>query len=331
LRQKVLVTDTGLIDAVVNDQQLVRLKSIADVVRKIPKSDEEMAEWIRDTDAIISGDSPLNDQILEKAEKLKIISRVGIGYDNIDLKTATKKRIIVTNLPGTLSDSVAEHAILLMLAVARRLVTADACVRGSKWSQFYEHPPDIEVSGKTLGLVGLGAIGGAVAQRAKAFNMKVLVYDPYVDEKRISTIGCRRVQLEELLRESDVISVHTPLTTETKKLIAEREFDLMKKSAILINTARGAIVDEKSLIEALKNGKIAGAGADVLTIEPPNPDNPLLSMSNVIFTPHSAAFTLDALKRLWVASSDAVLRVLAGELPQPPANIVNREVIPLLK
>ncbi len=240
-----------MIDEVVNDERLAHLKSVADVVRKIPRSDEEMIELVQDTNAIISGDSPLTGQILENAKSLKIIARVGVGYDNVDLDAATKGHIIVTNVPGALSDSVAEHTILLMLAVARRLVVADKSVREGRWTDYFQHAPSFELNGKTLGLIGLGAIGSAVAQRAKAFNMEVLVYDPYVDENRVTRMGYRRVQLDRLLRESDVVSIHSPLTTETKKLIGELEFNLMKKSAILINTARGTVVDESSLIEAL--------------------------------------------------------------------------------
>jgi len=330
-RLKVLVTDNGfMIDEVVNDERLIHLKSIADVVRKIPRSDEEMIELVRDANAIISGDSPLTSQILENAKSLKIIARVGVGYDNVDLDAATRRHIIVTNVPGALSASVAEHTILLMLAVARRLIVADKNVREGRWADYFQHAPSFELNGKTLGLLGLGAIGSAVAQRAKAFNMEVLVYDPYVDEDRVARIGYRRVELDRLLKESDVVSIHSPLTTETKKLIGERELNLMKKSAILINTARGMIVDESSLIEALKKGTIAGAGMDVLTREPPRQDDPILTLENVTLTPHCAAFALDALRRLWFACSDAVLRVLSGELPQPPANIVNPNVIQLL-
>jgi len=319
-----------MIDEVVDDERMAHLKSIADIVRKIPKSDEEMIESIRDANAIISGDSPLTGRILENARSMKIIARVGVGYDNIDLDAATKLRIIVTNLPGALSDSVAEHTILLMLAAARRLVAADRNVREGRWDDYFQHAPSIELNGKTLGLIGFGAIGRAVAQRAKAFNMEILVYDPYVDEIKVASLGCRRVALGRLLSESDVVSIHSPLTPETKRLISEREFGLMKKSAILINTARGSIVDEKSLIDALKKGRIAGAGMDVLTHEPTPEDDPMLALDNVTVTPHCAAFTLDALRRLWFGCADAVLRVLNGELPRPPANIVNPDVIQLL-
>ncbi|MFI5450032.1 MAG: hydroxyacid dehydrogenase [Candidatus Bathyarchaeia archaeon] len=332
MNQKILISDSWfMFDEVVDDEQFTHLKSIAEVVSKIPRSNEEMIECIRDVDAIMLGDFQLSNAIIETGEKLKIISRVGVGYNNVDVRAATRRKIIVTNVPGALSDSVAEHTILLILAAARRLIVGDRSVREGGWNNFQQHAPDFELNGKTLGLIGFGAIGKAVSQRAKAFNMKVMVYDPYVDDNTVVQLGCRHVELDRLLKDSDVVSVHTPLTTQTERLIGERELNLMKKSAVLINTARGGVIDERSLIEALKKRKIAGAGLDVLASEPPQLENPLLELDNVILTPHSAGFTLEVMKRLWFACSDAVLRVLSGELPQPPANIVNPEVIPLLR
>lgn len=330
--KKVLISDPWfMFDEVVNDEHFAHLKSVAEVVSKNPTSNEEMIECIRDVDAIMLGDFQLSNTIIEKGERLKIISRVGIGYNNVDVTTATRRKIIVTNVPGALSDSVAEHAMLLMLAAARRLAVGDRYVREGEWNNFQQHAPGFELSGKTLGLIGFGAIGKAVSQRAKAFNMSILVYDPYVDYNKAAQLGCQRVDLDRLLKESDVVSVHTPLTTETERLIGERELNLMKKSAVLINTARGGVIDESSLIDALRKRKIAAAGLDVLASEPPQLGNPLFELDNVTLTPHSAGFTLEVMKRLWLACYDAVTRVLRGELPQPPANIVNPEVIPFLR
>ena len=330
--QKVLISDPWfMFDEVVDDEHFAHLKSIAEVVSKIPSSNEEMVECIRDVDAIMLGDFQLSNVMIERAERLKIISRVGVGYNNVDVRAATRRKIIVTNVPGALSDSVAEHTILLILAAARRLIVGDRSVREGGWNNFQQHAPGFELSSKTLGLIGFGAIGKAVSQRAKAFNMKVMVYDPYVDDNKAAQLGCQRVELDRLLKESDVVSVHTPLTTETERLIGERELNLMKKSAVLINTARGGVIDESSLIEVLKKRKIAGAGLDVLASEPPQLGNPLFELDNLTFTPHSAGFTLEVIRRLWLACYDAVTRVLRGELPQPPANIVNPEVIPLLR
>lgn len=200
-----------MFDEVVGDEHFAHLKSIAEVVSKVPSSSEEMVECIRDVDAIMLGDFQLSNSIIEKGERLKIISRVGIGYNNVDVATATRRKIIVTNVPGALSDSVAEHAILLILAAARRLVVGDRCVREGGWDKFQQHAPGFEISGKTLGLIGFGAIGKAVSQRAKAFNMEIMVYDPYVDDSKAAQLGCQRVELDRLLKESDVVSVHTPV------------------------------------------------------------------------------------------------------------------------
>jgi D-3-phosphoglycerate dehydrogenase len=316
-----------MLDEVVKGDNLLNLQSIADVVSKIPTSEEEMIQCIRDVDAIMIGDFPLSAKIIESAEKLKIISRVGVGYNNVDVAAATRRRILVTNVPGALSDSVAEHTILLILAVARRLVTGDNYARSGRWSNFQQHAPSFELSGKSLGLIGFGAIGRAVAERAKAFKMKLLVYDPYVENNKISESGCRGVELDILLAESDVISIHTPLTTKTERMIGKREFELMKRSAIIINTARGSVIDESSLTEALKNQRILAAGLDVLAFEPPQSGNPLLELNNVTLSPHTAGFTLEVMRRLWLACSDAVIRVLRGDPPQPPAHVVNPEAL----
>jgi D-3-phosphoglycerate dehydrogenase len=287
----------------------------------------EMRELVKDADAVMLGDFPLRSALIEMAHNLKIIARVGIGYDNVDLDAATRKGILVTNVPSALSDAVAEHAILLILAVARRLVVANEYVRSGRWNEFFEYSPGFELAGKTLGIIGFGAIGSAVAQKARGFNMNLLVFDPYVDSSRVEKFGGRLVSLEQLLRQSDIVTLHTPLTAETKLLVGKPELEMMKRSAILINTARGAVIDERSLIDALKNKLIAAAGLDVLITEPPEIDNPLLQLENVTVSPHSANFTLEACRRLWFACANAVLRVLGGELPQPPANVVNRELV----
>jgi D-3-phosphoglycerate dehydrogenase len=309
---------------VVEGELWEQLNSAAEVTVRLPTSEAEMRELLKDVDAIMLGDDPLTGPMIEMASNLKIIARIGIGYNNVDLDVATRKGILVTNVPNALSETVAEHAILLILAVARRLVTADEYVRSNRWNEFCQASPGFDLAGKTLGIIGFGAIGSAVARRMQCFNMKLLGFDPYIADSKIAQFGGRLVTLEELLKESDVVTIHTPLTSETKLLIGRRELGMMKRSAILINTARGSVIDEQSLVDALRNKKIAAAGLDVLTIEPPESGNPLLRLENVILSPHSAAFTLEAYKRLWAACANAVLNVLHGELP---ANIVNSDVI----
>jgi D-3-phosphoglycerate dehydrogenase len=332
-KAKVLITDPTLMRKdIIRDEEITReLKSLAIVVRALPRSDTEMLTYIQDADAIMLGDFPLSSTLIESARRLKIIARVGIGYDGVDVSAASKKKILVTNVPTGSSNAVAEHTILLMLSVARKIVAADASVRTQHWEEFFRDPPGFELAGKTLGIIGFGLIGSAVAERAKAFNMELLVFDPYRNRKKIDESGAQKVTLQELLRKSDVITIHTPLTPETKGLIGTRELKLMKKSAILVNTSRGGVLDENSLVEALREEKIAGAGLDVLASEPPELNNPLLHLSNVVLTPHCASFTIEVCKMLWRVCSDAVIRVLHGEIPQPPVNVINRELIPLLK
>ena len=328
MKRRVLLADPTLtIKEVIEGELWNQLNSVAEVVARLPTSDLEMRGLIKDVDAIMLGDFRLTSTLIEMADNLKIIARVGVGYNNVDLDAATKKGILVTNVPGALSDAVAEHAILLILAVAKRLVAAGEYVRSGRWNEFCQHSPGFELSGKSLGIIGFGAIGSAVAQKIKGFNVNLLVFDPYVDNSRVEAFGGRLVPLEQLLREADIVTVHTPLTAETKLLIGKRELDMMKRSAVLINTARGAVIDERSLIEAIRNKQLVAAGLDVLTNEPPEIDNPLLQLENVTISPHSANFTLEACRRLWSACANAVLSVLNGELPQPPANIVNKAVI----
>ena len=326
--KRVLLADPTLtIKEVTAGELWNRLNSVAEVIVHLPTSDLEMSEWIRDVDAVMLGDFTLTGILMEKANNLKIIARVGVGYNNVDLDAATKRRILVTNVPNALSDAVAEHAILLMLAVAKRLVSAGEYVRSGKWNEFCQHSPGFELSGKTLGIIGFGAIGSAVAQKVRGFNMKILVSDPYVANSKVEAIGGRLVTIEQVLRDADIVTIHTPLTAETKCLIGKRELGMMKRSAVLINTARGAVVDEQSLFEALSTKQLLAAGLDVLTNEPPEMSNPLLQLENVTLSPHSANFTIEACRRLWSACANAVLDVLNGWLPQPPANIVNKSVI----
>ncbi len=247
--------------------------------------------------------------------RLKIISRMGIGYDNIDLKAATKYGIMVTNTPGVMAESVAEHTILLMLATAKNLPLADKEVRNGIWK--WERYRGTELWCKTLGQIGLGRIGYLVAKKAKdAFNMRVLAYDPYVNEERILKAGGKSANLDTLLKESDIVSINAPLTEETHHLIGKQELDMMKRSAVIINTGRGPIMDEEALIDALRASKIAKAGLDVFEEEPPEQDNPLLKMENVVLTPHQASNTKTGVEGMFSQAAQNVLKALQGEKPK---------------
>jgi phosphoglycerate dehydrogenase-like enzyme len=330
MKPKVLFSDTTFKSADLSDEPKYKeLISIADTFYKIPATEDEMCELVKDVDAAIVGDFPITPRVLDSAPRLKLVSKCGVGYDSIDVDYATQRGVIATNVPSVLAQPVAEHTILLMLAVAKRLVMSDSYSRSNRWDEFHLLQPGFDLSGKTLGVVGFGAIGSRVAEISRVtFNMKVLAFDPFISDQRIRELSVEPVSLDRLMSESDIVSVHVPLSPKTTGLVGEREMRLMKPSAVLINTSRGRVLDEKALERALTSGWISGAGIDVMAEEPPKPDNPILKLSNVTVTPHTAAFTSEATKALWLACIGACLDLLAnGDRPHSPANILNPNVI----
>ena len=227
-------------------------------------------------------------EVIEAANKLKIIARAGVGVDNVDVQAATEKGIMVVNAPESTSITVAEHTMGIILALARKISIADKSVKDGKWEK--NKFMGMELAGKTLGIVGMGRIGSQVAARCKAFAMEILVSDPLITESTASKLGVSIVDLETLLKNSDVITIHVPLTAETKHFISMNEFNLMKENAFIVNCARGGIINEDDLYDALSQGKIGGAGLDVFEKEPPE-DNPLLTLDNLVATPHIGAAT----------------------------------------
>jgi len=305
-------------------EALERLRRIGEVVRKIPSKKitvREMIDLIKDADALILGSiGNITHEVLEGVEKLKVIARHGVGVDNVDLEAATNRGVIVTYTPHANAESVAEHTFALMLSLLRRIHEASEAVKCGMWKRRSEFI-GVEVKGKTLGIIGLGTIGRRVAEIAKlGFKMKVIAYDPYVPKDIAEKLGVTMVDLSTLLREADIVTIHAALTSETHHMIGESEFKLMKSTAIIINTARGAIIDEEALIKALKEKWIAGAALDVLEEEPPSSENPLLEMSNVIITPHIAAFTKEALRRMDNMMAEDIIRVYNGLKPLRIAN-----------
>jgi D-3-phosphoglycerate dehydrogenase / 2-oxoglutarate reductase len=255
----------------------------------------------------------LTRELIESAPKLKIVSRTGVGVDNVDVKSATEKGILVCNTPGANTISVAEQTIALLLASAKRLTTMDAGVRRGAW-ELRSANMTTDVEGKTLGLIGLGAIGSAVATKCRlAFAMNAIAFDPFVRQmdgvEMCSTI-------EDVFKRADFVSVHVPYMEKTHHLIDGRLLSLMKPSACLINTARGAIIDEKALVKALADNAIAAAALDVLEEEPPKGTNALLGLDNVILTPHSAALTRECEERVALTAVQAVLDFVEGRQPR---------------
>ena len=272
-----------------------------------PLTSQELAEFIKDADALIAGNDQVDAAAINAAERLKVISRYGVGLDNYDLAAASARGIAVTNTPGTNDNSVADLTIALLLACARGIPKADRITKGGEWKRVL----GVEAWRKTIGVVGCGKIGRGVVQRARGFDMEVLCYDLVKEDKWAETIGARYVDLEELLQQSDFVSVHVPLLPSTRRSIGRRELGMMKRSAFLINTARGEIVDEGALYEALTTGVIAGAGLDVLEKEAVA-GNPLAGLDNVVLTAHMGGYTRDAVRNMGVLAARNVVDVLTG-------------------
>jgi glyoxylate reductase len=274
----------------------------------------------------------IDKEIFNAAPKLKIVAQMAVGYDNINVQEATKRGVYVTNTPEVLTETTADFAWALLMAVARRVPEADRYVRKGKWCVAW-HPDMLtgrDVYGSTIGIVGAGRIGQAVAQRAKGFNMKTLYYNrsPKPD---IEKLGAKRVELDELLRESDFVSVHVPLTKETTHLINAEKLVLMKGSAYLVNNSRGAVIDEKALFEALKARRIAGAALDVFEQEPIQLSNPLLGLENIVVAPHISSASIETRAKMSDIVAENLLAFFRGE---KPPNLVNTETLenrPLMK
>ncbi len=287
-------------------------------------TEDELVERITDFNAIVLGAPRLTRRVILAGEKLEVIFRDGIGVDNIDIPTATERGVVVTNVVSTLSKPVAEHTMMFMLAISRELTIGDRSVRTGKWKDFAKvsHP---EMCGKTVGIIGLGSIGVTVADMVrKAFDMKVLTYEnPHLKPELVQKAQAQVVPLDRLLSESDYVVLSVPLNSETERMIGERELSLMKESSYLINVARGKIVDQQALYRALSEKKIAGAALDVLEKQPPDPDEPLLKLDNVIFTPHDAAITRETWRYASVIVARSLLDLFHGKMPRYPINVLN--------
>ncbi len=255
-------------------------------------------------------------EILEAGTRLRIVGRAGIGVDNIDQETATRRGIVVMNAPQGNVISAAEHAFALILACARQVARADASMRASKWERSLFHGVQLEM--KTLGVVGLGKIGGAVAQMAKAFKMRVIGHDPFLSKERAEQLGLELVDFDTLLAKADFITIHVPLTDRTRGMFGAAQFKKMKRTARIINTSRGGVVDEKALYEALTAKEIAGAALDVYEQEPPPKDMPLLKLDNVVLTPHLAASTEEAQVKVSVDIAEQMVDYYEGLVKSYP-------------
>lgn len=278
------------------------------------RTEEEVIAVCKDADAIINQYAPISANVIAQLEKCKVISRYGVGVNTVDVDAATEKGIIVANVTDYSVDEVSDHALALLLSLARKIVKLNHEVKNGVWD-FNMGKPVYRLRGKTLGLVGLGRIPQALAKKAQSFGLHVIAYDPYVPAEVANELNVQLVGLNDLFRQSDYISVHAPLTKETKGMISDEQFNLAKKELIIVNTARGPVIDEPALIRALQDGKIAGAGLDVTECEPIQPDNPLLQMENVVITPHVAWYSEESERELKRKTAQNVADVLSGHYP----------------
>jgi glyoxylate reductase len=286
-----------------------------------------LLEKVKNVDALVT---LLSDKIdaeaFNQAPGLKIISQLAVGFDNIDLQGATKRGIYVTNTPEVLTDTTADFAWALLMAIARRVVEADKYVRNGQWRVAW-HPSMMQgrdVYGATIGIVGAGRIGYAMAKRATGFSMKILFYDVIPRPEMEKDFGAKRTDLDTLLKESDFVSVHVPLMKETHHLINSDKLKLMKKTAYLINNSRGPVVDEKALYEALKEGRLGGAGLDVFEQEPTSASNPLLKLDNMVVAPHISSASYETRSKMSEMVAENLLSFFEGK---KPPNLVNADVM----
>lgn len=278
----------------------------------LPPTREEQRVLLSDAVGLIAGSEPITREVLAEAPLLRVISRHGIGFDAIDLEAATERGIPVTFVPDAMTDAVADLTIGLMLSAARRIPAMDVAMKQGEWPRTM----GADVTGRTLGLIGTGRIGMAVARRARAFRMRLLGSDPYPNPLFVEEVGGNYVPVEELLTDADYVSLHAPAMAGTRGMIGDAQLALMKPSAFLINCSRGSLIDEPALIRALAEGRLAGAGLDVLSEEPPTPGSHpdlLARLPNVVITPHIAAFTPITVSRMGRAAMENLLTVLRGE------------------
>ena len=309
-----------------------------EVVRQPCRTEDQVIEAAGDADAVLVHSFPLTGRrVLEALPRVKAVSRRGVGVDSVDLDAATELGICVCNIPGVNTTEVAEHALALLLSVTRRIPMLSTQISQGAWTDRFDElqsqvPRLMRVAGSVVGIIGLGAIGKAFAARVRGLEpSRIIAYDPYVDRAVADQLGAEMVTLDTLLAESDYISLHMPVTDETRHMIDRRAFERMKPTAVLINSARGSLVDETALCEALASGRIAGAGIDATETEPIPTGSPLLKLDNLVVTPHFAAFSPVSLRESDRGWAENAVRVLEGRPPLGLANPGVTETIALLR
>ena len=312
-KHRIVVTDDRHGSYVVEDEVFREIGAKVEVHNLGDQA--ETVEVLRDADAVLVNLHPLPGAVIRKLSRCRVISRYGVGYDNVDVNAATEAGIWVARVPDFCLEDVSDHCLALLLSCIRHTALRDRRIRRGEWKQIGEYP-SFRILGRTLGLVGFGTIARALLRKVSGFGLAgILVFDPYVDRREIEAAGARAVGIRELLKESDYVSVHAPLTPETRGLIGARELGLMKRHAILVNTARGPLVDEKALAEALRTGKLGAAALDVFIEEPLPAASPLRELENVILTDHCGWYSEESMVELKTKTARNALEVLKGGRP----------------
>lgn len=294
----------------------------ADLIVLQCKTEEDLINATGDADALLNQYAQITRRVIENMKKCQVIVRYGVGVDNIDVAAASEHKIMVCNVPNYGLEEVADHAMALLLSSIRKITYLNQAVKSLKWD-YKMAEPMYRIRGKKLGLIAYGNIARLVGERARVFGMEILVYDPWLDPAAADKNQVKLLSFEELLIESDYISIHCPLNDNTRGMFNQEVFEKMKNSAVLVNTARGPIIDEKALAAALKKGQIAAAALDVTEQEPLQEQSELRGMDNVIITPHAAWYSVEAQQRLQLQAAQEAARVLKGN---PPLNLVNKEI-----
>ena len=318
---KALITDYVWPDIGI-ESEVLRAAGVEPVVAP-DTSEGTLASLASEADIIMFCFAQVTAAVLDAATKCKVASRYGIGVDNIDIPRATELGIVVTNVPDYCIDEVTDHALGMILALNRRFVPHDRAVKSGGWSEVALNQPMHRTRGATLGIMGFGRIGRALADKARGFGMGIVAYDPLLEPGQ-TVDDAEILEFDDVLARSDFISVHTPLTPETEGMIGADELAKMKAGSIIVNCARGGIIQEQALADALASGHIAGAGLDVLEPAPPPENHPLMSVENVIITPHTAFFSQASTAELERRTAEEAVRVLRGGMPE---NLINREVL----
>lgn len=311
------------------EKELSGLDAEIEIVEARCATEDELIEAAADADVILGGNGRMfTRKVMESLPKCKAIFTYSVGFDTLDIEAATENGILIVNnaARGWCAEEVSNHAIALLLNCAKKLMLFNDLTRQGRWAEARDaQAPMGSIHGQTLGLVGCGELGRMTARKAQVFGLRTIGYDPYLEKSLANEYNITLMSLEEVLREADYVSIHTPLNDQTRHLMGEKEFSLMKPSAYLINTARGPIIDEKAMIKALEEKRIAGAGLDVFETEPVEPDNPLLKMDNVITIPHTASYSDAAVKTAPASVGKQAAALLSGRWPR---NIINKDVKP---